>query len=104
VAGSPAAGRTITVTDTTVNQGAGNAVGPFSLKAYLSADGVVQPGATPVGSRTVSASGIDAGKSNSSFTVTIPAGFLTVVADADGQVPELSKANNAKTRALNVAP
>jgi subtilase family serine protease len=106
---SATAGSTITVTDTTSNQGAGHA-GPFTVRVYLSTnDDVFDPSVdTPVGSRPVS--GVQAGTSNSGpISVTIPNGIsgsftLFAVADADNVVSELLETNNNKSRSLNVLP
>jgi subtilase family serine protease len=99
-------GQSITVTDTTKNQGSASA--PPSLTRYfLSADTAVDAGDTLLGSRTIPA--LAAGSTSSgSVTLTIPAGtgigtrYLIAVADAGGTVAETNEANNTNAWTMQI--
>jgi subtilase family serine protease len=103
--GSVAAGSTINVTDTIVNQGAGAAMGT-STRFYLSTNPSLDAADIALGAvRAVAA--IDAGGSSTGTTVvTIPAGitpafyYLLVKADGDNAVAESYETNNVTTRTM----
>ena len=103
-----AAGQTIVVTDTTKNQGGGEA-GPSVTQVFLSANGSVDPSDIRLGSRSVPA--LAAGTSSAgSMSITIPEGTaagtwnLIVKADGEGTVSETSESNNTSSRSLLVGP
>ena len=99
------AGSTITVKDTTKNQG-GKPAGEFTTNYYLSKDSVYGTDDTPIGSRTIL--GLASGASSIlSGTLTIPAGTPAgtyyIIARADGGglndsgvVAETLETNNAR--------
>ncbi len=100
-------GSTITVGDTTVNQGA--AAGPATTAFFLSTDAALDAGDLPLGSRAVPALGL--GESNTgSIQVAIPAelpgGTYTIIAvgDAGGAITELDETNNTRIKTLTVGP
>jgi hypothetical protein len=92
------AGTTISVNDTTRNQG-GGAAGASSTRFYLSANAVLDASDTLLGSRAVPALAA-ATNSSGSTSLTIPpttasgSYYLLAQADADGAVLETSEANN----------
>ncbi|MDH4198724.1 MAG: peptidase S8, partial [Candidatus Aminicenantes bacterium] len=99
-------GQTITVTETTKNQG-GGAVEPSQTWFYLSLNSVLDASDILLGSRAVPA--LAAGASSSaSTTVTIPEGTATgsryIIAKADGEgvVVETSETNNIMTKFITV--
>ena len=103
-----AAGQTIVVTDTTKNQGGGEA-GPSVTQVFLSANASIDSSDILAGSRSVPA--LAAGASSSgSLTVTIPetmvSGMWYIIARADGEgvVSETSESNNTASRSLMVGP
>jgi subtilase family serine protease len=96
--GTSGAGITITVTDTTKNQG-GGAADPTTTRFYLSTNTVLDASDVPLGSRAVPA--LASGASSSGSTaVTIPAGtpsgsyYILAAADADNLVVETLENNN----------
>jgi subtilase family serine protease len=102
------AGQNITVTDTTKNIGAG-AAGASVNRFYLSANTIIDPTDTLLGSRSVPA--LAAGASSfGSTTVTIPEGtatdnwYIVVMADADEAVIETSETNNTYARFIKIGP
>jgi subtilase family serine protease len=106
--GSGAAGQSVTVTETTKNQGGGSA-GPSLTQIYLSANSRIDDGDVLLGSRSVPS--LAAGAiSSASTTVTIPpetaTGYWYIIAAADaGQaVPETSETNNASSRSIMIGP
>ena len=103
-AGGP--GASITVTDTTANQGGGS-VGLTTTRFYLSTTSVLDPGDVLVGSRPIL--NLDAGAVSSGSTVlTIPSNvaagayYLIAKADADNTSAETSETNNTYARALQI--
>jgi len=93
-----AVGATLTITDTTKNQGGGGA-DSTTTRFYLTASTVLDASAAVLGSRAIPA--LAAGATNSgSTTVTIPAGtatgnhYIIAKADADNVVTETNKGNN----------
>jgi len=99
-------GTTITVTDTTLNQGAGG-VGASTTRFYLSSDTILDAGDVPLGGRAVPA--LAAGLSSTGSTpVTIPAGipggtyYVIARADADNVVVETIETNNTTARAIQI--
>jgi subtilase family serine protease len=100
------AGQSITVTDTTINQGGGPA-DPSTTQFYLSINSTVDGLDTLLGSRSVPA--IAAGASSSgSTTVTIPLGtasgnwYLIAMADGEDAVIETSETNNTYSRLIKI--
>jgi subtilase family serine protease len=104
-----AAGGTVTLTDTTRNQGSAPA-GSSSTRFYLSTDTQLTAADTVLGARPVP--GIATGGTNSGTTiVTLPAGLATgtyyvlAQADANGEVPETIESNNTSSALqLRVGP
>lgn len=101
-----APGVSMTVTESTTNQGGGS-VAPTTTRFYLSTTSVLDPGDVLVGSRPVP--GLDAGAINSGSTVvTIPSNlvagsyYLIAKADADDTSLETSETNNTYARALQI--
>src|SRR5262249_19736217 len=103
-----AAGASIAVTDTTKNQGGGNA-GGTTTAFYLSANGTFEAGDTLLGSRSVPALGAGA-TSTATTNLTLPAGLATgtwyVLARADAGNAELEtqETNNVAARAVQIGP
>lgn len=105
---SAAAGATITVADTTKNQGQGVAA-ETTTSFYLSANNTWDVGDTLLASRAVPilASGAT---SPGSTPVTIPVGtapgnyFILARADATGAVVETSETNNVLSKAITITP
>lgn len=103
-----AAGQPVVVSDTTTNQGGGDA--PVSVtEFYLSVDAVLGPGDLPIGSRLVG--DLAAGASSSGpTTVTIPAGagpgtfYIVGKADADNTIVETVESNNTTARLIKIGP
>ncbi len=94
------AGNQITVSDTTTNQGAGNAA-PSTTGFYLSTDFTLNAADVFLGSRAVAA--LSPGQSDAaSTTLTIPAGtttgtyFVLAKANFNGAVSETQPGNNVK--------
>jgi hypothetical protein len=103
-----AAGATLTVSETTKNQGSGTA-GASTTKFYLSTNTTFEAQDLLLGSRAVPT--LAAGVSNAgSTTVTLPitmavgSYYLLARADANGVVPETNETNNTKTKALSLGP
>ena len=100
------AGASLTVNDTTLNQGGGPA-GPTVTKFYLSVNGLFDASDTLVGSRGVPdlAPGM---ASSGPTTVTIPpntpmgAYYLVARADADAAVAETLETNNTAARSIQI--
>jgi subtilisin family serine protease/subtilase family serine protease len=102
-----AAGSTISVTETVVNQGAGTA-GASTSRFYLSPNYALDAGdAVLDGSRGVLAIA-QGGSSSGTTAVTIPAGtapgtyYLFVKSDADNGIAESQESNNTKYRIVTV--
>jgi subtilase family serine protease len=103
------AGQTISVSDTTKNQGAGSAVAS-TTKFYLSTNTTYDAGDTYLGERQVPplAPGTSSGPVNTS--VTIPSGtatgsyYIIARADADGDNSETSETNNFKSKSIKIGP
>jgi subtilase family serine protease len=100
------AGQSITVSDSTKNQGGGSA-GASTTTFYLSTNTVLDAGDVPLGSRSVP--GLVAGGTSSASTIlTIPAGTaagsyrLIARADAGDEVTETQDANNTSSRAIQI--
>ena len=102
------AGTSISVTDTTRNQGQGSAAATRTT-FYLSGNTTVDNGDAVLGSRDIPILA-SAAASPGSIPVTIPAGTPTGVryilarADATGAVAETSEANNTTVRTITIAP
>jgi subtilase family serine protease len=102
------AGLTITVTDSTRNQG-GVAAGPSTTSFYLSADALLDASDVLLGSRAVPALG--AAETNSgSVTLVIPpeiatgSYYLFAKADSASALVESQEINNAYARLLRIGP
>jgi serine protease AprX len=102
------AGKSISITDTTRNVGAGSS-GPSQTRFYFSANGSFETSDTLIGSRGVPTLG--AGASSSGTTsVTVPQGtavgtwYIVGLADAEGLVSETSESNNTYVRSIMVGP
>ena len=100
------AGQSVTITDTTKNQGGGTA-GPSTTSYYLSADTTLDAADVLIGSRSVPA--LPAGASNSgSMLATIPPGTPTgnwqiiAAADAAQIVAETTETNNLYRRSIGI--
>jgi subtilase family serine protease len=109
VAGTPTPGNSITVTDTTKNQGLGDA--PASTTSYyLSTSVTFDASDLLLGSRGVGALAGNGGSQPGSATVTIPADtapgsyFLLAVADGPSAVSETSETNNVLAVSVRVGP
>ena len=106
VPATSAAGATITVSDTTKNQGAGAAEGTI-IRYYLSANTLLDAADLPLGGRAVP--GLNAAQSSAGSTsLLVPAGtapgnyYIIGKADADSGVPETQEGNNARAAAFKV--
>jgi subtilase family serine protease len=102
-------GRTIVVSDTTINQGAGP-VAPTATRFYLSANTLLDAGDTLLNG-THSVPMLDVGISHTaSTTLTIPANaatgafYLIAKADNDSAVLESQETNNTTLRGFQVGP
>jgi subtilase family serine protease/subtilisin family serine protease len=102
------AGQTVTVTDTTKNQG-GGAAGPSRTQFFLSTDTNLGASDTLIGARNVGTLQ-GGGTSSASATVTIPEGtpggtwYLIAKADGEGTVPEISETNNTYAKFIQIGP
>jgi subtilase family serine protease len=101
-------GSTITVTDSTKNQGGGDALAS-TTKLYISANSTWDAGDIYLGERAAPA--LIAGASNTgSINVTIPEGISTgiysiiAMSDADGFVAETSEVNNNRVKYVTINP
>jgi thermitase len=104
-----AAGSSVTVTDTTKNQGAGSPTVQSTTTFYLSANTLLDAPDKPIGSRTVISLG--PGQTQMvSTSVQIPSDTVTgsyfVLAKADGnnQVVESNESNNVNSTPIKVGP
>jgi uncharacterized repeat protein (TIGR02543 family) len=105
---SARAGATLTLQVTTQNAGGGPS-GASTTRVYLSANAVLDAGDTLLASRAVPA--LARNTSNAaSIAVTIPPGtpagtrFFIAIADAGQAVMETKETNNAKSKAITIAP
>jgi subtilase family serine protease len=100
-------GTTISVSDTTRNQGAGAGISTTSL--FLSADATLDADDLLLDSRTVPILAFNE-SSSAATPVAIPAElpggtyFLIARADSEDAIPEVNEANNALARAFTVGP
>src|SRR5439155_678825 len=101
-------GATVTVSDTTKNQGTSLAAAASTTSIYLSLDSVWDSGDTLIGGRSVG--GLSIGTSSAGSTpVTIPADatpgtrYLIVRADGGQTVRESIETNNTKTTSIVIA-
>lgn len=100
------AGLSISVTDTTTNQGTGGTEASVT-RFYLSANTQLDAGDAELGGRAVPPLGAQTG-SSATTTLTIPAAtsaglyYLLAVADADGTVQETIESNNRYARSFQV--
>jgi subtilase family serine protease/subtilisin family serine protease len=101
-------GATISITDTTKNQGGGLA-DASTTRFYLSTDTVLDASDVLLGSRTIAA--LSAGAASSASTsATIPAGtapgsyYIIAKADADNIITETSEVNNTQNAYLQLGP
>lgn len=102
------AGQSITLSDTTRNQGGGT-VAPSVTRYYLSSNNTLDVLDTMIGSRDVPA--VNPGTGNSgTATAAIPQGtatgiwFVIAKADADGAVTETSESNNTYSQSIQIGP
>jgi subtilase family serine protease len=101
-------GATITITETTRNQGGSEAGGSIT-RYYLSSNGALDAGDVPLGSRTVAALA-PGGFSAITMQLTIPSGTATgshyVIARTDdgNAVVEVTETNNTRAASLRVDP
>ncbi len=102
------AGATITVSDTTKNQG-GGAAAASTTRFYLSTNTILDVGDVTLGARAIPA--LAPGLTSSGSTaVTIPAGtgggtyYILVRADADDTVAETQELNNGSYSSLQIGP
>jgi subtilase family serine protease len=107
--GSPLPGDSMTVTDTTKNQGVGDA--PASTTSYyLSTNATFESSDVLIGSRSVSALAGNGGTNSGPGTITIPANtapgsyYVLAVADGPSAVPETIETNNVLAVSLKVGP
>ncbi len=105
---SAARGSTISVTDTTKNNGGGDAIAS-TTKLYLSTNTTWDAGDAYLGSRSVPL--LTAGASSAGSTsVTIPSGIATgpyyiiALTDDGNVVAETNETNNKKTKAITINP
>jgi subtilase family serine protease len=103
------AGRSIAVTDTTLNQGAGP-VAATATRFYLSVNSLLDAGDTLL-QELHAVPALDSGASHAASTdVTIPPGtatgayYLIAKADGDSQVSESLESNNVSFRGFQVGP
>jgi subtilase family serine protease len=106
--GTGAAGATLTLTDTTKNQGSGPA-GASTTRFYLSTNTTFEAQDLLLGSRaipTLAAGGTHTGSTALTIPPTTAVGsyYLLARADATGAIPETNEANNLKTKALSLGP
>jgi subtilisin family serine protease len=104
-----AAGHTLSVTDTTANQGGGD-VSPSSTTFFLSGNYMLDASDTPLdGTRTVSALAVGASNSGST-SLTIPTGtapgtyYLIARADGGDEIVETLETNNTRSRSIRIGP
>jgi uncharacterized delta-60 repeat protein len=104
-----AAGRTISISDTTANLSASSPAGASTTRFYLSTNTTLDAADVALGSRAVPALASGASSAGSTL-VTIPAGTATgtysILAEADGAhvLAERNEANNLSSRILRVGP
>ncbi|HEY7679451.1 MAG TPA: CARDB domain-containing protein, partial [Terriglobia bacterium] len=103
-----AAGSTVTVTDTTKNQGGGTA-GSSATLFYLSTNTLFDAADVMLGSRTVP--GLAAGQTSSApAAIAIPPGtavgayYIVAKADGDNLVPETVETNNTRAASIQIGP
>ena len=102
-----AAGDTVSITETTKNQGAGSAL-PTTTRYYLSTDTTFDVTDVPLGSRAVGTP--EGASSPGSASVRIPAGtppgryYIIARADADDGVAESNEGNDTASKAITVTP
>ena len=102
------AGGTVTVSDTTTNQGAGPAPAS-STRFYLSANATFEVGDTALQARSVGALAAGA-SSTATTTLTLPAVvptgtyYLLAQADGDAAIAELNEINNTRAAMVRVGP
>ncbi len=105
---SAGAGQSISITETTRNQGGGEA-GPSTTRLFLSTNGSYGESDILIGTRSVPA--LSAGASSSGSTnVTIPADtaagtwYIVAYADGEGAVAETIENNNSSGRSILIGP
>jgi len=107
--GSARSGTTITITDTTLNQG--SATGATTTRFYLSVDTALDGTDVQLASRSVPGLGAGA-TSTGSVTVTLTVGrllfprtyYIIAKADADGAISESDEGNNTAVAAITISP
>ena len=104
------AGKTISVTDTTKNQGGCPTTVNTITRFYLSSNSAWDALDTPIGERTVLPLAAGASSGPVSTNVTIPAGTVTKTwyiiarADAGSAVTETIETNNNKSKSIKIGP
>ncbi|MGD9346111.1 MAG: CARDB domain-containing protein, partial [Candidatus Aminicenantes bacterium] len=100
--------QTVTITETTKNQGGGTA-GPTTTEFYLSLNTLVDESDTPLGSRSIPSLAPGASHSGST-SVIIPADvavgsyYVLAKADSEDTVIETSEGNNTYARVIKIGP
>src|SRR5439155_1188468 len=106
---SAAAGASITVTDTTKNQGTGQTKVASKTCIFFSRDAILDGADTKIGERSVPILNAGSSSSFSTFPVAIPSGalpgtnYLILVADGGQIVGETNESNNTRTKSIFVA-
>ena len=104
-----ASGASITIKDTTKNQGAAVTVST-TTRFFFSTDDILDASDTPLGSRTVPPLAFGAASIGSGVVVTLPAGltagsyFILAQADATNAVTEALEDNNVRAHAITIGP
>jgi subtilisin family serine protease len=103
------AGLSLTVSDTTTNQGGGS-IGATTMKFYRSSNSTFDVNDTLIGSRPVPALGPGESNVAPATTLTIPADtavgtyYVIARADADNGATETSETNNTYSRSIKIGP
>ena len=103
------AGASITVTDTTKNQGTGQTKIASKTCIFFSRDAILDATDTKIGERSVPILNAGSSSSGSTFTLPIPSGalpgtnYLILVADGGQVVGETNESNNTRTKSIFVA-
>lgn len=106
---SAGAGKVISVSDTTINDGAGSTGVTTRTRYYLSTIPTLDGSAVPLSPDREVPVLVPRGKSSGGASVTLPASiagtfYIIARADADGIVGELDEANNTRARVIEIGP